>query len=76
MQCHICSKVLSEKEVQWNAELEEWEPCGTCLEVIMDAAYCGRYDDEESRVVDPSFDDETLYGDSSDIWTPLEDGYE
>lgn len=76
MQCHICTKVMSDKEIQYHPELQQWEPCGTCMDVIMDAAYNGQYDEEVSRVVDPSFDDETLYGDSSDIWTSLEDGYD
>lgn len=34
MKCHVCDKTLSDKEVQWNRDHQDWDPCGTCLEVI------------------------------------------
>ena len=34
MKCYICDATLSDQEVQWNADHEEWDPCGTCLQII------------------------------------------
>lgn len=34
MRCHICDRVLDEP--QYNADLEGYEPCDTCLAVIND----------------------------------------
>ncbi len=47
MKCYICDKTLTELEVQWNKDLEEWEPCGTCLEIALDAAYSGDFETKE-----------------------------
>lgn len=74
MHCNICDKQLSEKEINWNEDINTFEPCGTCLDVIMDAAYAQGYDDEEQRVIESDFDDDTYYGDSSELWpSELED---
>lgn len=32
--CYICDRILSTDEVQWNRDHEDWDPCGTCLDVI------------------------------------------
>jgi hypothetical protein len=70
MRCSICDKTLSEKEVNWNTDLSTFEPCGQCMDIIMDAAYTSQFaPEEENHIVDASFDDETLYGDSGDIWS-------
>lgn len=34
MRCHICDSVLSETEVKFNKKHDEFDPCGTCLEII------------------------------------------
>lgn len=34
MRCHICDATLSAEQIQWNRDHEDWDPCGTCLEVI------------------------------------------
>lgn len=51
----------------YNEDLKQDEPCTTCLDVAMDAAYSGDFswfDDDLSFVVDESFDgdsDPTFY---------------
>lgn len=69
MRCACCDKTLSEKEINWNSDLEAFEYCGTCLDIIMDTAYSQKFFEDESHVVDSTFDDEVMYGDSSDIWS-------
>lgn len=34
MRCHICNAQLSDSEVQWNTDHEDWDPCTTCQEAI------------------------------------------
>lgn len=34
MKCFICDKTLSGDEVQFDRDHQEWDPCGTCLDVI------------------------------------------
>lgn len=36
MKCHICDATLGKKEIQWNTDHEDWEPCTRCLEAIDD----------------------------------------
>ncbi len=64
MKCNICDAEISEKEIQWNPDYKSWEPCGTCIEIALDAAYSDGYSHEEDviTVLDPAFD-----GDSTDI---------
>jgi hypothetical protein len=40
---------MTEKEISWNKELNDWELCGTCLDIAMDAAYSDgfQYDDDD-----------------------------
>lgn len=49
MHCNICDRLLTEKEIVWNKELQAWEPCGVCLDIAMDAAYSDgfQYDDDD-----------------------------
>lgn len=66
MRCSICDRELSDKEVTWNDELQDWEICTTCLEISLEAAFSDGYQAEE----DDSFvvlSDDLFYGDSSDI---------
>lgn len=53
MHCKACDKSLSETEITWNNELKDWELCGTCLSIAMDAAYPS--DEEEYQFL--PFDD-------------------
>lgn len=90
MRCHICDKALSDTEVVFNKELNDYEPCSTCLEIAMDAAFSQGYhrpDDEIAVEVGDEFGDgivETLdpetsvsdyqWGDATDI--PGRDDYD
>lgn len=50
---------MSDKELKWNDDLEDWELCSFCFEIAMDAAYSGefRYDEDEFEfAVDDEFD--------------------
>lgn len=53
MHCNICDRMLSEKEIVWNKDIDTYEPCGTCLEIAMDAAYSDgfQYDDDEADCI-------------------------
>lgn len=44
--CRICNNELSEQEIQINVEMEGGgiDPCTSCLEIIMDAAYCDGFE--------------------------------
>ena len=83
MRCSCCDRALSDAEVIWNAELQAWEICSTCLEVAMDAAFSNGFspdgeplDDPEMQeqfgngaveTLDPDFQNDGRYGDASDI---------
>lgn len=34
MRCNICDRILSPEEVHFNRDHDDFDPCGTCLEVI------------------------------------------
>ncbi len=53
MRCNICDRKMTDKEIVYNEDLGAFEPCSTCLEVIMDAAFSGGYQDtgEESVIL-------------------------
>lgn len=60
MRCNICDHTLTDKEVIFNKEAEAFEPCTTCLDIAMDAAYCDGYqynEETECVVLVESFDD-------------------
>lgn len=46
MRCHVCDQVLSDAEVVFNKELNAYEPCFTCLEVALEAAYSGGFTED------------------------------
>jgi len=64
MKCNICDAEISDKEIQYNSDGQFFEPCGTCLEIAMGAAYSDGFQHEEDiiTVLDTAFD-----GDASDI---------
>ena len=60
MRCAICDKALSDTEVVFNKDLDDYEPCSTCLEVAMDAAFSQGYhrpDDEIAVEIGDEFGD-------------------
>jgi len=75
MRCNICDKELSEKEIQWNPDLDGWECCTICLDVALDAAYGQhRPDDEGVPLLDQTFDEldawvyPEVYGKQMEDW--------
>jgi hypothetical protein len=59
MKCNICDKDMSDKEVSYNEDLKAYEPCTTCLDIALDAAYSQGFhteDDEFEYCVDEEFD--------------------
>lgn len=60
MRCNICDKALSDTEVVFNKGLNDYEPCSTCLEIAMDAAFSQGYhrpDDEIAVEIGDEFGD-------------------
>lgn len=62
MKCNICDKDLNEKEVNWNKEINTFDPCAVCLEIAFDAAFSdgfSRPDEDDSFVIveddDPTY---------------------
>lgn len=51
MHCNICDKEMSEKEISFSKELNTFEPCSICLEVIMDAAYSDGFKTEDDEYI-------------------------
>lgn len=53
MRCNICDRQLTEKEISWNKEIEAFEPCTVCLDVINDAAYSDGFQniDDDSNTI-------------------------
>lgn len=47
MHCHICDKLLTDKEIVYDKETQEFEPCRVCMEIILDAAYVRDYLEED-----------------------------
>lgn len=54
---------MSDKEISYNDDLQAYEPCTTCLDIALDAAYSQGFQTEDDLfVIDSTFD-----GDGSDI---------
>lgn len=51
MRCSCCDRVLTEKEVSWNPEINNFEICTVCLDVALDAAYSNGFDPEDDMFV-------------------------
>lgn len=47
MKCHICNRQLSQEEIQWEKERQQWAPCYTC---IQEADECFGADDDEAEI--------------------------
>lgn len=63
MRCHICDRALAEAEIQTTPNNKSYEPCSTCFEIAMDAAYCDGFVRDDEGTGDPDLDD--LYGSGS-----------
>jgi hypothetical protein len=51
MRCHICDRSMSDKEIQV-AECDRlYEPCSTCLEIALEAAYSAGFNTEDDEYV-------------------------
>lgn len=54
--CNICDNELTEQEIQFGED-KKLEPCTSCLEIIMDAAYCDGFepypDEAGTEISDP-----------------------
>lgn len=74
MHCYICDRQLSEKEINYNEEIQTYEPCTVCLDVIFDTAYCGGFspDPDDYQSIDLEFDDVPI---DSYIKIPYEEGF-
>lgn len=79
MHCKACDKELSEKEINWNSDLNDWELCTHCLDVAMDAAWTNGFngeDEEEFVVLDGDFDDRYGYDSYTHAPGTYEEDYE
>lgn len=50
MKCFICDNQLKDKEIVWNADHEDWEPCVKCLNIINDVFH-DHVDEQELRLI-------------------------
>lgn len=60
MRCHICDRSMSDKEIQPAEGDRLYEPCSTCLEVALDAAYSDGFTTEDDEyILIGEFNDDT-----------------
>lgn len=57
--CHICDNELTEQEIQFGED-KKLEPCTSCLEIIMDAAYCDGFEPYPDEAVTEISDPDTI----------------
>jgi len=77
MKCHICDRDLSDKETIYNEDLQAYEPCTTCLDIALDAAYCNGFSIEHDEIptLDADFDTRVEYTEfplSGGLYEPYE----
>ncbi len=63
MRCHVCDRVLTDKEIVYNTDIPAFEPCNVCLDVIMETAYSDGFKKEEGYEEIPILD-----GGADDLW--------
>lgn len=61
MRCKCCNHALTDKEVVWNDDLDDFELCTTCLDIALDAAYSGGFNEYDEFI--PIFDFGGIGGD-------------
>ena len=49
MHCKACNKLMDPNEIRFNAELKDFEVCGTCLSIVRDVLETHEADDERKR---------------------------
>lgn len=59
MRCFICNASLGEKEVKYNKDHEEFDPCSKCLDVIAEA-FDDPLEEDEFREDFFEYDEEDL----------------
>jgi len=64
MRCNICDRSMSDKEIQPAEGDALYEPCSTCLEIALDAAYSDGFikDDDEYILLDEPNEDTDPFG--------------
>lgn len=73
MRCNICNHALTDKEVTFNEDLQTFEPCTTCLDIALDAAYSDGFLGDDDFT--PTYDFGGLGDDDTD-YIPLVDARE
>jgi hypothetical protein len=51
MRCNICDRSMSDKEIQLSEGDDLYEPCSTCLEIALDAAYSDGFITEDDEYI-------------------------
>lgn len=72
MRCHICDKALSDDEIQ-TAPDGSYEPCSTCMNIILDAAYSDGFVKDVDLETELDDDDDCVVNVGSEIEN-LEEG--
>lgn len=62
MRCYICDAGLADEDVRFNRLHQDYDPCGTCREIIKEAAGDLGDPEEVSVLDDQGYDDGTYYG--------------
>ena len=57
MRCEVCDKTLSETEVSYNNDCQQWEYCTTCLIAIAEIFEDHMTDEEVSFALDEEWGD-------------------
>lgn len=60
MHCYICDRQLSDAEIIWNSDYKQWEPCGECLEISLDAAFSGGFNPDYKEITETPAEVDTL----------------
>lgn len=58
---------MSEKEISFSKDLDTFEPCSVCLEVIMDAAYADGFKTEDDEYI--------ILGDADPVTEEIDDEF-
>lgn len=64
MRCHICDKLLSKDEIQYNPLHKDWDPCGVCLDVIYNL-----FEPKNEEELDKEISEESLTYELDELFT-------
>lgn len=70
MRCHICDAELSDKEIQFNRDHGDWDPCGRCLDVIGEV-----FSHEPEGIIDDQLEFELLTLNNQEDKPDVEESY-